>query len=61
MYITLFMLKSVLLVGNKIREFRYKYNYGKWSIKRRGSYFIFPVISMVPIQELRFFQLQAKH
>ena len=30
--------------------------YRKWSIKRRGAYFIFPVI-----RERRLFQLRVKH
>ena len=35
--------------------------YRKWSIKRRGTYFIFPVIGAALIRECRLFQLRVKH
>ena len=35
--------------------------YRKWSIKRRGAYFIFPVIGAVLIRQRRLFQLWVKH
>jgi len=35
--------------------------YRKWSIKRRGAYFIFPVMGAALIQELRLFHLRVKH
>ena len=36
-------------------------NYCKWSIKRRGAYFIFHVKVAALIRERRLFQLQVKH
>ena len=35
--------------------------YRKWSIKRRGAYFIFPVIGALLIREQRLFQLRVRH
>ena len=61
MYIAILMLKSGLQIGNKFREFCYSYDYCKWWIKHHSSYFIFPVISPVLIQEQHLFQLQVKH
>ena len=34
-------------------------NYRKWSIKRRGAYFLFPVKGAAPIQEWRLFESGA--
>ena len=34
--------------------------YRKWLIKRRGAYFIFPVIGVAPIRERHLFQLLIK-
>ena len=36
-------------------------NYRKWSIKRPGVYFIFPVIGAAFIQDPRLFHLRVKH
>ena len=36
-------------------------NYRKWSIKRPGVYFIFPVIGAAFIQDRRLFHLRVKH
>ena len=39
----------------------YKTEYRKWSMKRRGACFIFPVMNAALIRERRLFQLQVKH
>ena len=37
----------------------YKTEYRKWSMKRRGGYFIFPVINAALIPERRLYQSDA--